>query len=323
MAKSKVRDLGGHTPTSNESTETEAAVKQAKLEKAAEGPNANTVAPASAGHETVKNFKFRAGTGITERAAPERAGQAPDTSGLRDIGEASFGPPAATPGREVVHGPDDRVQITATTVYPWRAHASLLITAADDSQWIGTGWFIGPHTLATAGHCVFINGSGVPGRDGWVKRIVVIPGRNGNSAPFGSVTSSTFRSVGGWTQDANPEFDYAAIIIPTNLGNTTGWFGFGVWSDADLRASVGNIAGYPGDKPSGTLWYDARTIASVSARKVHYDIDTVGGQSGAAVYRIISGQRYGMAVHAYGGATTNSGTRITTAVFNNLKAWKA
>lgn len=61
-------------------------------------------------------------------------------------------------------------------------------------------------------------------------------------------------------------FDYGAIIIPTNLGSTTGWFGFGVYSDADLTSAVGNISGYPGDKPSGTQWYDAHKIASVNNR---------------------------------------------------------
>jgi V8-like Glu-specific endopeptidase len=71
------------------------------------------------------------------------------------------------------------------------------------------------------------------------------------------------------------------------------------------------------------LWYDFRRIASVNSLKVYYDIDTAGGQSGSAVYRIISGNRYGMAIHAYGGAVTNSGTRITSAVYNNMVAWKA
>ncbi len=51
---------------------------------------------------------------------------------------------------------------------------------------------------------------------------------------------------------------------------------------------------------------------SVGARKVYYDIDTFGGQSGSAVYRIINGSRYGIAIHAYGGATSNNGTRIVS-----------
>jgi len=32
---------------------------------------------------------------------------------------------------------------------------------------------------------------------------------------------------------------------------------------------------------------------------------------------------YGVAVHAYGGATTNSGTRIVLPVFQNMVTWKA
>ena len=233
--------------------------------------------------------------------------------------------PRSDPRRRssTVHGPDDRVQVTNTSAYPWRAHASLLITAADNSTWIGTGWFIGPHTLMTAGHVVHIKNSGVPGRDGWVKKIQVMPGRNGGSLPYGSVTSTTFRSVTGWTTNGDENHDYGAIILPTQLGNTVGSFGFGVYSDADLTAYTGNISGYPGDKPSGTQWYDSRKIASVNSRKVYYDIDTAGGQSGSAVYRVINGNRFAVAIHAYGGASTNSGTRIITAVYNNMVAWKA
>ena len=246
--------------------------------------------------------------------------KAPDTSKLKDIGAASFGDPAGL--IETVHGVDNRVKINNTNVYPWRAHASLLITAADNSQWIGTGWFIGPRTLITAGHVVHIKGSGVAGRDGWVKRIQVMPGRNGASLPYGSVTATSFRSVTGWTGSGNQDFDYGAILLPTPLGNSTGWLGYGNYADADLLASVGNITGYPGDQPSGTQWYDARRIASVTSRKVFYDIDTAGGQSGSAVYRTINGGRYAVAVHAYGGASTNSGTRINNDVLTNLNAWK-
>ena len=245
----------------------------------------------------------------------------PPEEELRDIAVASFGEPP--PIRETVHGPDDRIKIENTAPYPWRAHAALAIVARDNSTWIGTGWFIGPHTLITAGHCVYIKGSGVPGRDGWVKSIDVMPGRNGASLPYGSVRSLNFRSVLGWTQNGDEHYDYGAIIIPTQLGSTVGWFGVGVYADADLGAAVANISGYPGDKPAGTQWYDSHRIAAVDSRKVFYDIDTMGGQSGSAVYRIKDGKRIGIAVHAYGGATTNSGTRITTPVYNNMVAWKA
>lgn len=237
---------------------------------------------------------------------------------LPDIGEASFGS-----GPRAVIGADDRVQITATATYPWSVHASLRITANDGSQWIGTGWFCGPHTLITAGHCVYIKNSGVPNRDGWVRSITVIPGRNGAQQPFGSAVSSNLRTVTGWANSGNQEYDYGAIILSTDLGSTTGWLGFGAYSDATLLASVANISGYPGDKPAGTQWYHARKVTSVGPRKVFYDVDTFGGQSGSGVYRIANGQRFAVAVHAYGGSAANSGTRITSGVYNNLVAWKA
>ena len=316
----KGRPSGPHTPVSNQpehETKAEAVQHKPVSQPPSEGKNPKTN-KVSDGTEEVP--------GHTRREMAPEAGlggifAAPASTQLRDIAEASFGPPP--PMEETVHGPDDRVQITNTAIYPWRAHASLLITARDNSMWIGTGWFIGPHTLMTAGHVVFIKNSGVPGRDGWVRSIQVMPGRNGSSLPYGSVTSSNFRSVTGWTTSGDENYDYGAIITPTELGNTVGWFGFGVYSDSDLLSAVGNISGYPGDKPAGTQWYDSRRIASVNSRKVFYDIDTAGGQSGSAVYRIISGGRYGIAVHAYGGATTNSGTRIVTPVYNNMAAWKA
>ena len=125
--------------------------------------------------------------------ARARRMQAPVTETLPDIAVASYGEPLPQP--ETVHGEDDRRRIENTDDYPWRVHASLLITARDGSRWIGTGWFVGPRTLITAGHVVYIKNSGIPERDGWVSRIEVMPGRNANELPYGAVTSEVFHSV--------------------------------------------------------------------------------------------------------------------------------
>ena len=301
---------GPHTPVSNE-PEAESEVEWELTEPSSPGTadgadeTGNEVEDV-AGHESVMAMAF----GPEAYSAP--------TEQFPDIGVASFGVEA-----ETVHGVDNRTQITNTNVFPWRAIASLLITAADNSTWIGTGWFVGPHTLLTAGHCVFIKNSGVAGRDGWVKKIQVMPGRNASTLPYGSVSSTSFKSVTSWTNNGDENFDYGAIIIPTNLGNTVGWFGYQVLSDGDLTASTVNISGYPGDKPAGTQWFQSNKVASTGPRKVFYDIDTAGGQSGAPVWRLVNGNRYGVAIHAYGGATTNSGTRITSPVADNIAMWKA
>lgn len=344
MADYEQTGSNGHTSVSNAPADpSEVAVPEEQEVVAAEpfeGEGFETVqGEESVQAESVPGYEQKRAPLDQILVDPEAALTAPDTTELRDIAEASFGPliagmdplieaPLRSPSvrshvlPETVHGTDDRIQITATSTYPWRVHASLRITAADNSLWIGTGWFIGPHTLATAGHVVFIYAPGTA-RHGWVRSIQVMPGRNGNTLPFGSVTSTDFRSVGGWTNSGDQNYDYGAIRIPTELGNTVGWFGFGVYSDSDLRASTANISGYPGDKPAGTQWYHYRQVASVDSLKVYYAIDTAGGQSGSAVYRVISSGRYGIAIHAYGGATANSGTRITRPVSDNLVAWRA
>src|SRR5829696_3470279 len=289
-----------HTPLTNLAIE-ESLVQERLVSPSAPGAGAADD-PTAAGTEAV------AGP-VRPESATEMV--APDVH-LPDAGAASFPQDFQL---ETVHGFDDRVQVQATDRYPWSATASLLITARDGSQWIGTGWFVSPRTLVTAGHCVYITNSPVPGRNGWVLSIQVMPGRNGTTLPFGSVTAAQFWTVRGWAEKGDENYDYAAIVLPTEVGTTVGTFGFGVFSDEDLAGRVVNIHGYPGDQDTGTAWYDARAIAATSATKVHYDIDTAGGQSGAAVYLVEGGQRIGVAVHAYGGPTTNSGTRISAAAF--------
>ena len=80
----------------------------------------------------------------------------------------------------------------------WRVHCSLLITAADNSSWIGTGWFIGPRTLITAGHVVYITNSGVPGRHKFEQQINDIAKRASRLAEStGARVSLVGHSLGG------------------------------------------------------------------------------------------------------------------------------
>jgi V8-like Glu-specific endopeptidase len=222
----------------------------------------------------------------------------------------------ATP--ETVCSTDDRVQITATTSIPWRWICQLVITMANGGQSRCTGWFIGPCTVMTAGHCVFSHSAG-----GWARRIEVIPGMNGGSRPYGSQIGTSFRSVQGWTGGSgDPNYDYGAIILPNStLGNRVGWFGFAALTDSSLQNLLVNNSGYPGDKPFGTQWFNAGRITNVTSRKIYYMIDTFGGQSGSPVWRLQNGERHAVGVHAYGGCP-NSATRIVQPVFNNMLAWR-
>ncbi|MCP4582498.1 MAG: serine protease [candidate division Zixibacteria bacterium] len=220
---------------------------------------------------------------------------------------------------EVVIGRDDRVRITNTRAYPWRCICSLLITARDNSRWIGTGWLCGPGTVITAGHVVYMHRHG-----GWARRIEVIPGRNAASRPFGSVTVTHLRSVKGWTRKRKRSHDYGAIILPSSnkYGNRLGYFGFANLSFFSLMGLKVNLSGYPGDKPAGTQWWHARRIKFVTPRTLVYNIDTAGGQSGSPVWRLRKGKRHAVGIHTNGSTAGNSATRITRPVYKNIKKWK-
>jgi glutamyl endopeptidase len=242
---------------------------------------------------------------------------------LPDIGELTYG----TPRR--IHGTDDRQQITQTNLYPWSSIVSILITGPDGSQGIGTGFFIGPKTIATCGHCVYMRPANAAGR-GWARSIVVMPGRSDSVAapgnlPFGSVTvpTSGLRTVRGWIDSGDNGFDYGAILLNTEVGRTTGWFGFGVFSDDQLKAMIGSLSGYPGDKGGGTQWYHASNITSVDERRVYYRIDMLPGHSGSPVFCMVGPQdRRAIAINAYSW-DPNFGTRINRQVYDNLVSWKS
>lgn len=220
---------------------------------------------------------------------------------------------------ESVQGRDDRVKITATTRYPWRAICSLIMTSRTGKKFIGTGWLVGPRTVITAGHCVYFHNEG-----GWAKSIEVIPGRNGTRKPYGSCRATNFKSVRGWTRDKSRNTDYGAIILPSNCryGDRVGYFGYAYKNDSSLMRLTLNISGYPGDKPRGTQWFHAKKPSSVTSRTIRYTIDTAGGQSGSPVWYISNGKRYAIGIHTNGGSSTNSATRIVKTVFNLIKKWK-
>jgi glutamyl endopeptidase len=221
---------------------------------------------------------------------------------------------------EVVIGADDRTRISPASAYPWRAIASLAITAGNGTSWIGTAWFISPRLLMTAGHCVFM-----PDQGGWARQIVVMPGRDGAQQPYGRAVSASFRSVTGWTTNRHRSFDYGAILLgpQQRLGDTVGWFGWQVRDDAGLNGQTVNISGYPGDKPAGTQWFHANKVTAVTPTTFTYQVDTAGGQSGAPVWMLLNGQRIAVGIHTNGALSGNSATRINGNVATNINAWRS
>jgi glutamyl endopeptidase len=238
-------------------------------------------------------------------------------------GAGSTAAPVESGKPESVIGADGRVQITPTTSYPSRAIAYLLVTWKNNAQGSCTGWFIGPRTVITAGHCVWNTASG--SAHGWAKSIVVYPGRNGASLPYGSTTAHQLFSVTGWTSSASTNYDYGAIETNSAKGNTVGWFGFS-WQSSNSFPGTYTVRGYPGDKPTATMWTMSGAITHVNTYRLWYNMDTYGGQSGSPLYKPGCTTYCGVGIHTYGTSVSpyfgNSATRIRQAVYNNFVSWK-
>jgi V8-like Glu-specific endopeptidase len=218
------------------------------------------------------------------------------------------------------------VRILDTELAPWRRICALAISSPG-GDFIGTGWFVGPRTIITAGHCVFHEGM-----DGWATRIAVSPGRNGTEFPYDTVTATRFSSLNLWVDSADPDFDIGAIHLDEPIGDLVGWFGVAALSTSELPGFFVNISGYPSVPGFGTQQYfHANRILRVTGRRIFYDVDTAGGQSGSPVwiYRSDGADPTAVGIHAYGvggtpadlGITANSAPRIIPEVLNQIKGW--
>ncbi len=232
--------------------------------------------------------------------------------------DASFASGVGREWDEAVINRDDRVRVEDVSAYPWRAICALRINARNGRQYVGTGWFAGPRTVMTAGHCVYLHEAG-----GWAESITVIPAMAGASRALGAYTSQRFRTVDGWVQARAAGSDYGAILLDEPVGEELGWFGVGALRDDQLLQAWANISGYPLDRDSARFQYfHARLLVQVNPSRLYYDIDTFGGQSGSPIWFTGSdGRRIAIGIHTTGGLRENAGTRITGDVLANLREW--
>lgn len=245
-------------------------------------------------------------------AAQDESAPMPDV--VRGASGSAFDP-------SVIWGTDDRIRITPTTSYPWRAQTKLFSTFPNNARYGCSGTLIAPKYVLTAGHCVQRLGDG-----GWATRVEVIPGYDNGYRPYGSAYATYLRSVTGWTVSANPQHDFALITLDRAIGNTVGWFGYGSFSNTTLGGSTANVSGYPGDKCSGACqYYDVDPFSSLASLTVHYLTDTFNGQSGSGVYIFYNSGRYVAAAHrgTCPAVTSNAncGVRITSSRLTQIQGW--
>jgi V8-like Glu-specific endopeptidase len=199
---------------------------------------------------------------------------------------------------------DERMPVPESKLAPFRyiCYISARLTSNPRASSIGTGFFIGPKTILTAAHNLwdeFVNPNGalVPFRN-----VEIIPARNENTKPFGSVIASAIKLPYSdfKNSDRGGYKDYAIIHIEGSKGLETGYFGRGVWAQdpigsTNLRSPIRfpgpiecqsiDVAGYPSDLSNGIKMYKSTDVAlGLAGKFLMIRNDTFKSMSGCPVW---------------------------------------
>lgn len=192
-----------------------------------------------------------------------------------------------------------------TRPYTMIAHLQVHMPKGDGTC---TGFMIGPHTVATAAHCVYVEDRG-----GWATSILITPGLDGLNAPYATLRATAFAVSAKWIGTESPVDDYAAITLDTNaLGNATGWFDLVTLTPSEVATGMFAMAGYGSNVPFATLWRmpNPKTITDSSSGLLAYQWGTAPGDSGAPIFSPTGGERYrAVAIH-HGALRNREGERV-------------
>jgi V8-like Glu-specific endopeptidase len=263
-----------------------------------------------------------------------------------------------------VIGPrDDRFQIRArpnrpsTLLFPFNTICLLeILNAAGSVVGTGSGTLIAPQVVLTAKHVLMnVNpprcavGRSLGSR---FTQIRVTPGADFSAADprqrRPATPSSLIANQNRFRVD--PNLDYGVIVLPRPFQGFRQFMMLQPRS-AQNTATLLTIAGYPCDKPLGTMWghSDRIELRNITATHLSYTIDTCPGHSGSPIWLLGNNDiRLLLGIHTSGVPATagrrcendpllrncrrtgapvtpiaglNCGVRITCGVINQILGW--
>lgn len=218
----------------------------------------------------------------------------------------------------LVRGRDGRRKVEDTESFPWCLHGQMSMDF-EGSTHGGSGILVGPHHFLTAGHCVYKPAEGIVAAN-----IRIRLGLNGKAALYGEVLGTKVYLYNQWMTSENRDFDIALVILNQSIGHETGWAGLLCLEDKELRGHDIHVTGYPGDKGFTTMWTMDDRISRVEREKLYCNIDTMGGQSGGAIWINKWRMPYIVGNHAYGGTLSdggNFGVRLNEQKIRDIVGW--
>ncbi len=198
----------------------------------------------------------------------------------------------------------------STRSYPMSAQVKLFMRFPNGGTYEGTGTMIGSKYVLTSMNNVYQAGFG--GLATWIE---VVPGLDGYYKPFGSAYASWIRYYyDGYSK-------VGLLTLDRHIGNSTGWLGYGSFSDSYLASRLGHQFGYRLDKDYGRgLYYSYGAIQNLNRDWLSVAVTFNSGEMGAGMYLLDSyGSRYVFAVNQNTWYCGSWGSRLTDWVTGQLR----
>ena len=183
---------------------------------------------------------------------------------------------------EVIIGKNDLVKIENTLQYPYSTSAYVEAEFNGiNSVFRGSASFVKDNILITAAHVVYDRDSNTE-----ADSVYVMPAATPNKNPVGKIKVKEVRYLKEFQNTASNElttYDLAVLILEEPIGSQLGTLGLPN-NLGNLEGIGATITGYPAMSTAKQMYTDSKDVVKDTGDFLMYQIDTLGGASGAAVY---------------------------------------